>query len=70
MRASFAPSLTTLVRLFHWKPRRILKDGSRTTGETITVEPDRLLLTHPTLGKITVLAKDVVEISLSSRLVN
>ena len=47
-----------------------LKDGSRTTGETIIVESDRLLLTHPTLGKIIVLTKDVVEISLSPRVAN
>ncbi len=44
--------------------------GSRATGQTITVEPDRLHLIHPALGKITVATKDVVEICLSPRLVN
>lgn len=39
-----------------------LHDGSRVTGTTIALETDRVLVTHPALGKITVPVKEIVEI--------
>ena len=43
------------------------KDGSNVTGETITMEADRVLVGHPVLGKIFVTVDEVVEINSIQR---